>query len=234
MKASKLLNLILEASEPEKRIDILARDNNFPKQAVEVVRIVTELQGNVAEALLAAFKGLQNILADKYRNQDWEKRKRDIPLVGKLAEKHNSILAFIEEYLLDPLHGSQVSPSDDGDKVTVITIHSAKGVECETCYVVNVSPGACPSGLACGDDEVEEERRVLYVAMTRAQNELIITRRNCATWGAANNGEGNGESYFLNEVPDHLFDENIHRQTASVDAINAPVADKLVRVGIKL
>ena len=149
-----------------------------------------------------------------------------------MAEKHSSILAFIEEYLLDPLHGSQVGQSDDGDKVTVITIHSAKGTECETCYVINVSPGAFPSSRSKDDDDVEEERRVLYVAMTRAKDELIITRRHLATWSASN-GEDLAESYFLNEIPIHLFDEHVQLHSSMVNAAEAPIADKPFRVGIK-
>ena len=233
VKAAKILNLIFEASDDEKVSDVLTNSGYLSKQVVDVVRIVSELQGNVSAALLAAFEGLQNILADKYKNQDWEKRKRDIPLVGKLAEKHSSILAFIEEYLLDPLHGSQVGQSDDSDKVTVITIHSAKGTECKTCYVINVSPGAFPSSRSKDDDDVEEERRVLYVAMTRAKDELIVTRRHLATWGVRN-GEDSTDSYFLNSVPGHLFDEHIQRHSDIVNAEGAPLVGNPVRVGIKL
>jgi DNA helicase-2/ATP-dependent DNA helicase PcrA len=109
--------------------------------------------------------------------QEWDKRRNDFAVVTKLAEKHSSILEFIGEYVLDPLYVTARNAAEDDDLVTVITIHSAKGTEREICYVLNRSPQAFPTSFAIGNaDKVEEERRVLYVALTRAKNELIITR----------------------------------------------------------
>ena len=55
------------------------------------------------------------------------------------------------------------------------TIHSAKGQEWDTVFVLNVADGCIPSDMATGNaDEIEEERRLLYVAMTRAKNTLVL------------------------------------------------------------
>ena len=125
---------------------------------------------------------------------------------------HTSILSFIEEYSLNPVHSTQIEHFDTEDVVTIITIHSAKGTESKVCYVVNVSPGAFPSAKACGNvDKVEEERRVLYVALTRAMDELIVTRRNSSRWVTemkTDSGESI-DSYFFNDLPDEIFDEHI-------------------------
>jgi DNA helicase-2/ATP-dependent DNA helicase PcrA len=65
--------------------------------------------------------------------------------------------------------------SKDEDYVTLSTIHSAKGQEWDIVYVLNVSDGNFPSEFATGKPElIEEERRLLYVAMTRARNELHL------------------------------------------------------------
>ena len=74
--------------------------------------------------------------------------------------------------MLDPLYVTARKTADnDDDVVTVITIHSAKGTEREVCYVLNVSPQAYPLSYVVGNpDKVEEERRVLYVALTRAKD----------------------------------------------------------------
>ena len=58
----------------------------------------------------------------------------------------------------------------------MITVHSAKGSECDHAYIFRVQNGIFPHVKAVSDDEIEEERRVLYVAMTRARKELILTR----------------------------------------------------------
>ncbi len=115
--------------------------------------------------------------------------------------------------LLNPGLITQIEHLDTEDVVTIITIHSAKGTESKVCYVVNVSPGAFPSAKACGNkDNVEEERRVLYVALTRAMDELIVTRRGSGAW-ATEMKTDSGESiytYFFNDLPDEIFDEHVH------------------------
>jgi ATP-dependent exoDNAse (exonuclease V) beta subunit len=80
--------------------------------------------------------------------------------------------------LLDPVSTADLRRSENDDVVTITTIHSAKGMEKPVCYVINVSPGSYPILHSINKtDEVEEERRVLYVALTRAQDELFLTRR---------------------------------------------------------
>ncbi len=66
-------------------------------------------------------------------------------------------------------------PTLDEDYLVLSTIHSAKGMEWDTVYVLNVVDGSFPSEFATGKPElIEEERRLLYVALTRAQNELLL------------------------------------------------------------
>ena len=62
------------------------------------------------------------------------------------------------------------------NKITLITVHSAKGSECDYAYIFRVQNGVFPHIKATSDDEIEEERRVLYVAMTRARKNLVMTR----------------------------------------------------------
>jgi len=66
-------------------------------------------------------------------------------------------------------------PSRDDDYLILSTIHSAKGQEWRSVHVLNVVDGCIPSDLGTGtSDELEEERRLLYVAMTRARDELAL------------------------------------------------------------
>jgi len=143
-----------------------------------------------------------------YEKKDWDSRTRDFDLIKQLAMRHNTLADFIEAYVLDPISHSEVSKQDNDDLVTLITIHSAKGAEREVCYIVNASVGQYPHLRAQDSfEEVEEERRVLYVAMTRAKDELIITRQNLNTWATSRvDGQNRTiESYFLSEVPTSLL-----------------------------
>ena len=188
---------------------------------------------------------MEEVLATKYKNQEWDKRRNDFSVIEKLAEKHSSILEFIEAYVLDPLYvTARRVAQNDNDVVTVITIHSAKGTEREVCYVLNVSPQAYPLSHVVGNpDKVEEERRVLYVALTRAKDELIITRH-CSSanggytsWAHADISpqDTNSETYFLNSLPEDLFVETVH-QNSSLHVFDAyrPKAGNQFAVGIKI
>ena len=220
--ASKAVSEVLETTSFEDAISSLRTSSKLLTEAATILLDVAKLDSNVADAIGAAVIRLATFLESNYRNQEWEKRRRDFPLLQKIAEKHTSILSFVEEYLLDPITVTQINRNEVPDVVTLITVHSAKGTECNTCYVINVSPGAFPSGLAASDiDDVEEERRVLYVAFTRAMNSLIITRRTFDQWAVADNtnkkdGENTAETYFLNEIPEGLTDEIIHTREPEI------------------
>jgi DNA helicase-2/ATP-dependent DNA helicase PcrA len=210
------VEVILSRSTLDSCIDAITNLRKIPEIALKVIRTVSNYRNNVSKAFAEAVKLMSDrVLAQKYCNMEWDKRQKDFVLVEKLADKHTSILSFVEEYSLNPGLITQIEPLDKEDVVTVITIHSAKGTESKVCYVVNVSPGAFPSAKACGNgDDIEEERRVLYVALTRAMDELIVTRRNSSRWATemkTDSGESI-ESYFFNDLPDEIFDERIPRQ----------------------
>ena len=237
--ANKIIEKILTLESLSDCTNAIQDEAKVSKTASHVLKVVNDLRSDVSAAIAAAVKAMEDILAENYKNQDWEKRKRDFHLVEKLAVKHTSILSFIEEYMLDPLHHSDVDRGSDQDTVTLITIHSAKGMEREVCYVVNVSPGAFPSKYSHGDeDDVEEERRVLYVALTRAQNELIVTRQSFNTWAESSvaptvEGETvNVSTYFFNDIPGQLFDETIHKQQQLAQLSGVPLVSDPAVVGI--
>lgn len=176
-----------------------------------VLRALIGIRDDPAGAVRVAVERLSQVLEANFK-KDWALRRQDFFLVEKLAQKSSSISAFIENYLLDPLGVSEVRRGSGEDTVSLITVHSGKGSERKVCYVANVSPGAFPSTRAASHaDRIEEERRVLYVALTRAQDELIITRKQDASnFGAASPNGYRGaatEAYFLKNIPKHLVDE---------------------------
>ena len=105
-------------------------------------------------------------------------RMGDLEQLETLAAQHVSRERFLTELTLDPpvASGDQsTGASKDEDYVILSTIHSAKGQEWDIVYVLNVSDGNFPSEFSTGKPEmIEEERRLLYVAMTRARNELHL------------------------------------------------------------
>ena len=105
-------------------------------------------------------------------------RAGDLEQLELLSGQYPSRERFITELTLDPPHASSDlagRPTLDEDYVVLSTIHSAKGMEWDSVYVLNVVDGSFPSEFSTGKPElIEEERRLLYVALTRAQNELAV------------------------------------------------------------
>jgi DNA helicase-2/ATP-dependent DNA helicase PcrA len=102
----------------------------------------------------------------------------DIEQLVRMSQQYNSRERFLSELTLDPPVSSgdlAGAPLLDDDFLILSTIHSAKGQEWKNVFVLNVADGNFPNEYACGDDKlIEEERRLLYVAMTRAKEELHL------------------------------------------------------------
>jgi len=88
------------------------------------------------------------------------------------------------------------------------TIHSAKGQEWKKVFVLNAVDGCIPSDLAVGEcDEIEEERRLLYVAMTRAKDSLhLITPQRFFVHGQASRGDRHVYASRTRFIPEHIID----------------------------
>jgi DNA helicase-2/ATP-dependent DNA helicase PcrA len=102
----------------------------------------------------------------------------DLEQLEMLCGQYPSRERFLTELTLEPPNAvSDIAgrPTLDEDYLVLSTIHSAKGMEWDTVYVLNVVDGSFPSEFATGRSElIEEERRLLYVALTRAQNDLLL------------------------------------------------------------
>ncbi|AZM37546.1 ATP-dependent helicase [Acinetobacter sp. WCHA39] len=212
--ASKLAQELIQLPDIEARCQRLERHGKVPQQAILILMQLDVLQQHVEACIGLALDALNEQLENNYKTKDWSRRVKDFDLVKQLARKHSALGEFLEEYVLDPISVSEIDKTPDQDLVTLITIHSAKGAEQKVCYVPHVSPNQYPHARAQGDfNDVEEERRVLYVALTRAENELILTKQNLNLWSQDQYDELGRkiESYFLNDLPQHLVDVQIHR-----------------------
>ena len=213
--ASKLSQQLLAEPEMEKIADKLEKFGKIPLETILIMKQMAVLKTEVQVCVGLAVQAIEAQLAENYK-KDWNRRQGDFELVKQLASKHAQVSEFLEEYVLDPVSISEIERQSDTDVVTLITIHSAKGTEQKVCYVANVTPGQYPHARAQGDfDDVEEERRVLYVALTRAQNELILTKQNLNHWARETVDEQGRkiESYFLNDLNRNLCVTETHYKT---------------------
>lgn len=105
-------------------------------------------------------------------------RQADLVQLAQIASGYPSREQFLTELTLDPpdaTSGKAGVPLRDDDYLILSTIHSAKSQEWKSVFVLNCVDGCIPSDLATGStEEIEEERRLLYVAMTRAKDHLRL------------------------------------------------------------
>jgi DNA helicase-2/ATP-dependent DNA helicase PcrA len=144
----------------------------------------------LAELLLALAEPQRQWQGQVHMAREWYKphferiyehfhtRLGDLDQLELLSGQFPSRERFLTELTLDPPNATSDlagTPVLDEDYLTLTTIHSAKGMEWDTVYLLNVVDGSFPSEFATGKAElIEEERRLFYVALTRAQNDLIL------------------------------------------------------------
>jgi DNA helicase-2/ATP-dependent DNA helicase PcrA len=167
----------------------------------------------------------------------------DLDQLEQLSTQHSTRERFLTELTLDPpaVTGDQSGrASKDDDYVILSTIHSAKGQEWDFVYVLNVADGSFPSEFAAGKPElVEEERRLLYVAMTRARNELhLCAPLKYAVTQQAKDGDAHvygAKSRFMTDKVLECFERASYRSANVGDTLRAAGEGKAaVDIGAQL
>ncbi|WP_073157292.1 DNA helicase PcrA [Seinonella peptonophila] len=145
-------------------------------------------------------------------------------VVAEFEKKNQdkSVVAFLTEIALVAdvdLPGLQPADEQNIDNVSLMTLHSAKGLEFPHVFLVGMEEGVFPHQRSLDDErELEEERRLAYVGMTRAQKELVLSRTHSRTlYGQSS---ANLPSRFLKEIPAEYLDlitqSSTHSQVISV------------------
>lgn len=138
-----------------------------------------------------------------------------------------TLSAFLEEIALV----SDIdSMNDSDDKVTLMTIHSAKGLEFEKVFLIGLEEGIFPGNQSIfgGESEIEEERRLMYVAITRAKRQLTII--NAVTRMVFGSTNRNMPSRFLGEIPNNYCKSEIKSSPMShTRSYDLPISDYSLR-----
>jgi len=117
------------------------------------------------------------IFKDKY--DDFNKRKKDLDIFLNITENYKSLDSLLADMAIEPIIDSVVdieTPNKEEEYVTLSTIHSAKGLEWHSVFIIHAVEGFFPSSRSVENlDTLEEERRLMYVASTRAKQNLFVT-----------------------------------------------------------
>jgi DNA helicase-2/ATP-dependent DNA helicase PcrA len=188
-----------------------------PKKAAvawaQFVATIAQLEGDDVRDNASAM--LQLVLEADYEEHlkknypNYKSRLEDLQQLAGFASQFESVEAFLSELsLLTGIEVDAERPSTHDEEIRLSTVHQAKGLEFDVVFVIMLCDGLFPSAQSLRNPEdEEEERRLMYVAITRARNELYLTypltRENPVT------GEFRQRpSRFLREIPSELLEES--------------------------
>ena len=174
--ANKLLPVLAESSD--------LKDKKLPVKNPEAVIKLTQLINinqkdifNPKKVVQSVLKYYEPLMMNKY--DDYTKRQKDLDHFLALSEKYSSLEDFLSDLALEPPDTSVVDIEEGAHKdefLTLSTIHSAKGLEYKAIFIIGAVDGRFPSLYSFNSpEELDEELRLMYVAVTRAKTHLAIT-----------------------------------------------------------
>ncbi len=182
----------------------------FGQMMGEVVAARTQ-ESSIADLIRAvADSAYQQLLEERVENVS--DRLEDIEQLAVFAEKEKDLTGFLTSLSLEEDYATRAKEKEreTRDQMVLSTIHQAKGLEWEAVFIIHMLDGAFPHKRALTEQGgIEEERRLLYVAATRAKKYLFFSYPRVSSWGGQENY--NQPSPFLRELPKHVMEE---RQTA--------------------
>jgi DNA helicase-2/ATP-dependent DNA helicase PcrA len=151
--------------------------------------------------------GYDDYLKETFDN--YERRLEEIQQLAEFAFQFGSVEEFLTQLALLTNVEAEDDPKDDSEKIKLSTIHQAKGLEFEIVFVIMLCDGMFPSARSSeSNDGEEEERRLFYVSITRAKNELYLTYPQIrGGFGASGADTYQSPSRFLSEIPKALLNE---------------------------
>ncbi len=214
--ASRLLDAMAEAAEPGAVLQAFEPPAQSRDEWAQFARLYVQLRNPQvawpADLELAKTWYLPQL---ERIHDDARMRKLDVEQLARLAVGYASRERFLTELTLDPPQSTSDQsgvPHLDEDFLILSTIHSAKGQEWKSVHLLNVVDGCIPSDMATGtQEELEEERRLLYVAMTRAREHLhlLVPHRFYVTQQSAGGDRHMyaGRTRFISEATAQKFEQ---------------------------
>lgn len=208
-KAQDLIASFAKSGEP---LAVLREAGGRSSRALKDLAVMLDEAGRAgsltpAEQVNEVYRYYLPILKEHY--DDYPKRMRDLEHLYTMAERYATLNDFLADLALEPPDESvaDVEAADrDDERLVLSTIHSAKGLEWQCVFVIWVVDGRFPSAYSfVSDEELEEERRLFYVAVTRAKKHLYLTYP-VNIYDKATGSVLSKPSRFLDAVPSSMLD----------------------------
>ena len=166
MEADPASDLAIIVPERKKYTDAL-------RNLVKTLTQISQSDSSLPEQIDQVNRFLTPYLQSSYDN--YPKRLRELEQLAQMSAPYKSLTEFLNDVALEPPDPEIDEEFDSQQRLVLSTIHSAKGLEWGTVIIIWAAEGRIPSPMSLSDpDDLEEERRLLYVAVTRAKDRLVI------------------------------------------------------------
>ena len=212
-KAAKALEKFATTIEELRKMQEFLSISEFVEQVIEKTGYLTSLEQQHTMEADARIENIQEFIsvAKQFEQDRLEEESEESPLLQFLTDL--SLVSDVD--------------SDDGDgrMVTLMTLHAAKGLEFPVVFIIGLEEGIFPSLRSIMEyDDVEEERRLAYVGITRAEQKLFLT--NAYSRLLYGRTQANRPSRFVLEIGEELFDSNQQRSYGSTSKETASFVSK--------
>jgi len=212
-------------------IRIGLEEDLYPSRAARALRSFAESVGRARKHLeLPLHIALERILKElgyiqhleDEKTEDAENRLLNINELINVARDYEGREDSMQEFLDHASLRSEADDIDDNARVTLMTLHNAKGLEFPVVFMAGCEEGLFPHSRSIDENTLEEERRLCYVGMTRAQKQLIMTYSKTRRFYGSDPGRSNLPSRFLAELPGDLTETVLIDSYGSVYGSNRP------------
>jgi DNA helicase-2/ATP-dependent DNA helicase PcrA len=173
--ADKILSFLKSADDPAGALAAYPAAPGWRQGLLELGAVLQSLK-DPALTPVEQFEMLSHYyqpIFERIYYDDYPKRSRDIEQLKTIVAEYDSLAAFVEDTALDPPEAAVIE--NTSDRLVLSTVHSAKGLEWDTVFIISLAEGKFPVSQALPGEQWEEERRLLYVAATRAKQRLYMT-----------------------------------------------------------
>ena len=181
--AERAVEALVAADAPERELARLAQSTAREGAASGYARLaalfaeIRDKTKRPAEKIAATIAYYLPLMREAFPD-DYPKRERDLEHFQNITERYRSLETMLADMALEPPNdslGGVLAEGPEDEFLTLSTIHSAKGLEWRIVFVIWAADGRFPGPMSVDEESIEEERRLMYVASTRARDELYLT-----------------------------------------------------------
>lgn len=174
--ARKIADAIATANSPGQALSEYPCGKTWKQGVANLAELFQKMEQETAPGVLYELVWAYYLpLFEKIYRDDFPKRQKDLDQLKAIVAGYADLQSFVDDTTLDPPETAKGLSKDDKERMILSTIHSSKGLEWDAVFVMGLADGRFPHAAAGVGEQWEEERRLLYVAATRARKYLFLT-----------------------------------------------------------